>query len=132
MGIAVVLLTNCGNMSGSNSSSDQSRNTAPEATPTYSLEYQLAAIQGGDLSDETVGRYKDALDRLQGRCPDSRTHLGDMTVKSQEILKQHAVNVESLLSILIHVYDLIPDQHSGSCSDVFALYLSVRKGVEAK
>lgn len=94
------------------------------------VEYQLAVIDGAafDPSDPAVAQYAKALRKLEPKCDETRTTLGDMAVKAQELLGNGGVQ-ESLLSILQSVERSIPKVAPRMpCSDIFASYVVLRGG----
>ena len=107
---------------------------AGRATPEPSTEYKLAVIQeGGHVSpdDPAVTQYASALDRLEEKCPDERERLADYAVRSQQLLEERGIE-ESVLDILRNARSSIPDEMErgavGSCSDIFAAYVALRRG----
>jgi hypothetical protein len=92
---------------------------------------KLATIEEGTYvaqDDPLVDDYQAALDGLGGDCTDSEERLGDMAVRSQQLLLNGGVN-ESLLSILQSVDRSIPaGADLGSCADIFAAYVALRGG----
>lgn len=98
-------------------------------TTTPSIAYKAAVIDGHAAPDEaTVARYEAAFDRLKRRCPEPEERLGDMAVRSRDLLREGGVD-ESLLSILEHVHQAIPaGADLSSCADVFGSYVFLRRG----
>jgi hypothetical protein len=100
-----------------------------------SLEYQLAVIhQGGFVAqnDPLVRQFAQALDRLEEKCPEGRQSLADMGVRGHELLQEGNVVDESLLEVFQNWRASIPDEvekgELGQCSDILALYLTLRIG----
>jgi hypothetical protein len=121
---AFLVTAACVPLNGDPSPSDQREGV--EDTP----EYKLAVIDEGgyvDPADPVVDRFARVLDKLQRKCSDSRSFVGDMAVRSQELMAEEGVR-ESLLSILTNVNRSIPRKLGRSCSDIFATYVVLRTG----
>jgi hypothetical protein len=105
-----------------------SGDAAARATPD-TPEYKLAVIDAGGYvnpSDPIVGSYARALDRLEERCEDSRTFLGDMAVRSQQLLAEEGIS-EPVLTILRYVGRAVRGAPlEGSCTSIFATYVALR------
>jgi hypothetical protein len=66
------------------------------------MEKKLADLNAGhtvDDNDITVARFRSLLDQLSQRFPEARDKIGDMTFKTQELLKKDGIS-ESLLRIM--------------------------------
>lgn len=85
-----------------------------------SVEYKLAAVDTGKPpSDNTVARYANTLDALEGKCTDSRIRLSDMAVVSKQETGRSA------LTIMQDVLKLIPSNAAPqACAEAFALVSS--------
>lgn len=104
--------------------------SSPERTTDQSIEYKLAVIDGHFTpSDEIKRRYGRALDLLERYCPENRERIADMTVRSQELLKERNID-ENLLQLLRNFRTSIPDEASpgelGNCSEIFSTYVILR------
>jgi hypothetical protein len=126
--VAVILLSSCAERSddsaslergsssqGSSSPQDSSKSKAgskkhrPSRRSSASSrsekdpEYKLASIDAGyelDLDDPSIQSYGRLLNRLDRKCPDAdRTFVGDMAVKSTQILADEGVTA-SILEML--------------------------------
>jgi hypothetical protein len=88
-------------------------------------EYQLAALDQGTptVSDSGVAPYARVLDRLEPKCAESRSRIGDFAFTAREQLAEEGVT-ESLLSILQSVDASIPGElGETACIDVFAAFV---------
>lgn len=99
-----------------------------------SIENRLASIhQGGaaSASDPVERMFGNALDRLEAKCPESRQRIADMGVTGWEMMRDKGLN-ESLLAVLNNWRAAIPDETQdggvGPCSDILALYVTLRIG----
>lgn len=106
----------------------------PSYTREPSLEYKLAAIHsGGHVRDDDplVSRFRSILDRLEGRCPESRQQLADMGVTGRDLLRQKGVD-EALLTAFENWHAAIPDGVQdggvGPCADILAAYVTLQAG----
>lgn len=105
------------------------------ASDAPTSERKLATIETGrDVAedDPLVRSFAVALDELQRLCgADSRVRIADQAVVAQRLLKNGGVT-ESLLSILTHVGESIPEeskqQLNPACSDAFGAYVVLRGG----
>ncbi len=108
--------------------------TAHGAGGDMSIEYKLAVVHKGAnvrADDPLVGRFRSTLNRLEGKCPESRRKLADMGVKGRHILHQRGVK-DSLLSVFENWLASIPagarDGDVGPCIDVLTAYITLRVG----
>ena len=88
---------------------------APEeevAEVEESLEYKLAVINAGGFveeDDETIQVFKGLLDKLEKKVVNSRQGIADITVKTQEILRDEGYNVE-LIQVIRDLNTAIPEE----------------------
>lgn len=76
------------------------------------VEYKLASIDHGrllDLDDPVIGDYADVLESTEKKCEQDRDELGDISVRSVQLLDERGVSVTSL-ELLEVVDDSIPDE----------------------
>lgn len=92
-------------------------------------EGKLAAIDHNrlDVSPQIIAPYGAALTRLEGKCPQSRSLIGDYAVKSVETLEQkgfHANNLVFLQMMNKAIPDEMPDD-TLSCAELAALVVTL-------
>lgn len=92
---------------------------------------KLASIDAGTELDPDSGEvqeYQTALGDLGVKCTNLSGRLGDMAVKSQELLANGGV-AEDLLTILRNVEASMPASAPRmECTDIFASYVVLRGG----
>ena len=92
---------------------------------------KLASIDAGTELDPDSGEvqeYQAALDALGVKCTSPSGRLGDMAVRSQELLANRGV-AEDLLTILRNVEASMPASAPRmKCTDIFASYVVQRGG----
>lgn len=97
-------------------------------TTTESLEYKLACINKGfsvDKDDITVNRFRYLLTTLETKTENTRQQIGDMTVKSQEIMKEKYGKNISLLELMEQANKAIPDNanHTFKYEEIISLVI---------
>lgn len=91
----------------------------------YSLEHKLAVIDGraaiNDKDHISVARFRSLLDQLSGTFEENRERIADMTVNTQNRLREQGIE-ESLLNIMegISILTLRPLK-----SQQYAVYISM-------
>jgi len=81
-----------------------------------------------DPDSRAVQEYQAALDALGVKCTNPPRRLGDMAVRSQELLANGGVS-EDLLTILRNVEASMPaNAPRMQCTDIFASYVAQRGG----
>jgi hypothetical protein len=86
-------------------------NDAEEDSGSKSVESTLASLDKGSVvtdDDPETQNYAIALDRLEQKCGNPRTNLGDMAVVARDQMATRGIQ-ETLLSILQRVRQSIPD-----------------------
>ncbi len=89
---------------------------APTRGKQRSLEYQLATIDKGYVSDgdPTIARFRSLLDQLSNTYVENKQSIADMTVMTQKLLKEKYGISESLLRIMEGMnqilYQRLPNQ----------------------
>jgi len=84
--------------------------------PHISLEYQLATIDKGYVSDTdpTITRFRSLLEQLSSTYVENRQSIADMTVAAQKLLREKYGISESLLTMMEGMnkvlYQRIPNQ----------------------
>lgn len=120
--MALVMLVSCGSTGSGSPDADSECVTVACKLATIDEQTYVSP------DDPMVAEYQSALDGLAGDCGDSEERLGDMSVRSQELLLNGGVS-ETLLSILRSVDRSIPGgTQLESCSDIFAAYVALRGG----
>jgi len=79
-------------------------------TITPPLEHKLAVINAGvyvTVDHTTVARFRDLLQELSNKYPENKQEIADMSVKTQEILKEEGIS-ENLLKIMEGMNQLPP------------------------
>ena len=100
--------------------------TASSRYSDHDPEYLLAAIDKGSLnvSDPEVAPYERVLDRLEPKCTENRELIGDMAVRSLELLADEGVVSETTLTMMEAVDLSIPaDLGEQPCADIYATLL---------
>ncbi|WP_344106597.1 hypothetical protein [Nocardiopsis rhodophaea] len=104
---------------------------APEPEPEHEakwteddVEYKLAVVDEGGyvpLDDPVIGDYARALDAAEEKCTQGREELGDISVRSVQLLDERGVAATGL-SILEGIAESIPGEVEGpmDCRDVAA------------
>lgn len=113
-------------------SGDAATPVTPETQPGYGendIEYQLAVVDSGgfvDPSDPTIDRYDRALNHLEDKCGDDRRMLGDMAVRSVQLLDEEGIS-STALEVLTAADSSIPADmvRQDSCSDTFATLIAL-------
>ncbi len=89
------------------------------------MEVTLASIDQHSpvVSRQLVGRYAALLDRLNGRCPESRTMIGDMAARTKELVASNYGRDVTIMKVLqeVDVATAPPVDSGPTCSEVFAL-----------
>jgi len=92
-------------------------------------EFFLAQLQNpaAGENDPLVTQFKQQLDALAPKCPDSRLQLANAAFTTHTQLARHGVN-DSYLAIVSGVNDLIPagKRVAPSCTTAFAAYYAQR------
>jgi hypothetical protein len=92
---------------------------------------KLASMDAGrelDPDSSAVQEYQAVLDSLGVNCPDSSGRLGDMAVRSQELLANGGV-AEDLLTILRNVEaSMLASAPRMESTDIFSSYVVQRGG----
>ena len=98
---------------------------APTRRKQRSLEYQLATIDKGYVSDNdlTITRFRSLLDQLSNKYVENKQSIADMTVATQKLLKEKYGISESLLRIMEGMnrilYQRIPNQAYAEYTTVY-------------
>lgn len=88
-----------------------------------SIEWQLAVIDAGgyvDTSDSIVGVYRRALTRAESKCDNSTRQIGDMAVKSTELLADYGVQATTL-EMVQALNEYVDGTGGADCANAFAL-----------
>ena len=107
------------------------RRIRPTSLQTRSAEILLAQIDRGGRtpSDDAVRRYARLLDTLESRCTDSRTTLGDMTVRTTQLVKEDSGNTVTNIDVLEGMVEGTAGLRSVACGQYFAaLIVLIRIG----
>lgn len=90
-------------------------------------EFLLAAIDKGSVSvsDAEVRPYEQVLDRLELKCTQSRSMIGDMAVRSVELLEEQGLVGETNLTMMEAVDLAIPDGMEMDCAEIYAAIITI-------
>ena len=87
------------------------------------VEEKMANIDGNYPNKTKVARYRYLLNTLEKKTGDSKERIGDMTVKSQEILKKEYGREVTLLDLLEGVNKSISSTSKVPYANVIAVYI---------
>ena len=117
-------------------SSDTDNRQISQPEPYRSLSQQLAIIASGWTDPEAQQRFEFIVPRFVRACSDTSTEqgVGDSLVKAHRLLQEATVADEEggLLGVSNSLYSIVMRQGAGSpnsanCSDLFALYVTLRQ-----
>lgn len=94
-------------------------------------EYKLASIDAGEpLSpdDPSIGAYARVLDRLDGKCQEPRSRIGDYAVTARRLLGEAGIEV-TVLDALRGIDGSIPeDIPELKCDEITAAWVTLQIG----
>ena len=95
--------------------------TAATGTTTATTTAGTAAAAAVDPAEQA------AIDRLHPGCTESGPALGREAGRALQLLQQHGVTDETVLTVLVHLRDSIPPGVPDmNCADVLGAYISLR------
>ena len=111
--IVGALTTNCSQPSSTDTSTSRSSSARSysRSTESKSIEYKMASINKGGYiseSDPTIESFRLILNRLDRECPESRSLLADMIVKTWDMFKERSGRNVSLLWVAQQLNDSVP------------------------
>ncbi|GBE16324.1 hypothetical protein BMS3Abin15_00138 [bacterium BMS3Abin15] len=89
------------------------------------VEEKMALIDGNYPNKTKVARYRYLLNSLEKKTDEPKERIGDMTVKSQEILRKEYGREISLLDLLEGVNKSIPLRSKLPYANVIAAYIMI-------
>jgi hypothetical protein len=108
---------------------DTPRATPRTTTASPTVAFQLATIdQGTNPSATTVARYDRALDRAEPKCTQTRRTIGDMAVRSVELLRDNYGIRATTLEMIEAVDQSIPPGERMDCAEIFAILVLLMGG----
>jgi len=80
---------------------DSPEPTTQQPMPEMSIEYKLATIDKGYVSEDdiTITRFRSLLQQLDAKYADNKQGIADSTVMAQKLLREEGIE-ESLLNIM--------------------------------
>lgn len=87
------------------------------------VEEKMALIDGNYPNKTKIARYRYLLHTLEKKTGDSKERIGDMTVKSQEILRKEYGREVSLLDLLEGVNKSAPLRSKLPYANMIAAYI---------
>lgn len=110
-------------------SSLQKDKDEPNSLESHSLEYKLASIDKGYevLEDDiTIARFRSLLNQLDDKFVEDRQQIADMSVKTQELLRDKGIS-ESLLNIMEGINSiLVTELESQKYAEYAGTYVTLR------
>ena len=89
------------------------------------VEEKMALIDGNYPNKTKITRYRYLLNTLEKKTGDTKERIGDMTVKSQEILREDYGREITLLDLLEGVNKSIPSTSKMPYANVIAAYIMI-------
>jgi hypothetical protein len=102
-------------------------------TEEKSIEYMLASINVGrpiDEDDESVEEFRNLLDEIEKKVPNSRENIADISVTVWETLNEDGFEI-SLLQVMRDLKDASLEETGLSLEEIGAAYIVLAENMEA-